>query len=467
MPLGLSQRDTTNAIDRMEQTPTAVIPPASYGEVLAENVAAPFKGIASGLTSVEQALETGATSAFANLVVRPLQDRAYAAGNLGMPVPESSVVELDPDELQRQQAVHSASVLQGLAPDPRTSGAAAQLLHGLFSAGTRMVGGTLVTGSPFGGAALVGATEGTDTRNHLIAQGVDAGTANELGLGSALFSGAGALLPGGVGKTLMTRMLSGTGIQLTAGIANRTMMHVALEDAGYADQAHQYLPLDGAAMMADAILGASFGAVHHVFAPDAVDAARVIKDAQHVEQSADGVPTSPESRDANVYNVTRGAEALIAGYDLTRDTRDVETVPNPAQEAARATAAKDLDSAAAEVGGEPLEAPALPEAKPRVRVEPGQTAEQAVAGSALGRAARAAEREKATEAEAAKLTPETQEAMDQAQAALADHADLKIQNDAGEMVKASDAVKQALDDIKTAATEGDWHRVAAACFGRA
>jgi hypothetical protein len=468
MPLGLSPRETTTSFDALSQMPTAVEPPVSGSEIALENIEAPFKGIAGGAAATYEAAASAATSAFANLALKPLQERALQAGAAGMAVPESSVVELDPDTVQRDQAIASTKVIQQFASDPRRSGVAAQVLNSVASGGVRFVGGTLLTGSPVGGAALVGATEGMNTRDTLITNGVDKDAADKLALGSAMFSGGAALLPGGVGKTLMTRVLSGSGIQLTAGIANRTMMHVGLEDAGYADMAKQYVPLDGAGMMADAILGSVFGAVHHAFAPELVDSAHAIKDAEHVEDAARGPATSPESRDAILYNDTRGAEALIAGHDLT-GTRDVETVPNPAQDAAREAATREVDAAAAEAGARRVEAlvePETPEAIVKAvtdRVE----AEQEAAGSTLGRGARQAEAAKAEGDALATLDPETRETLDQAKAVLEQREGMKVGGEDGTEINASDALRRAIDDIKESAGEDDLHRVAAACFGRA
>lgn len=452
MPLGLSPRESTTALDWLQQQPTAVIPPASTAEVVGENLLAVPKGIASGLSSVAQTAQSATTAAFSNFVVDPLQQAAQRAGSIGMPVPESSVVELDPETIERDQAIANAETARRLAPDPRTSGAGAQLLHTVVSGGVRMIGGSLLAG-PAGGAAVMALTEGSATRDNLLAAGVDRNTADTMALGSAMFAGGGAYLPGGVGKTLMTRILSGSGIQLTAGISNRTMLHVGLEDAGYSDMAKQYIPLDGAGMMADAILGAAFGAVHHAFSPDVTDSAHMVKDGQHAEEAAGGPATTPEGREAILYNDTRAAEALIAGHDLT-GTKDTTVLPDAAQEAARATRAAQVEEAAAEVGVAPVEAPAPPEL-----MLPEGTGEDVPAG---------APKEPASpEADAmAQLEPDVREAIDQAKAALARREGMKIGGEEGD-INAGDALQRAVDAIKESGGEDEFVRVAAACFGRA
>ncbi|HEX3122648.1 MAG TPA: hypothetical protein VHQ21_05045, partial [Rhodanobacteraceae bacterium] len=64
------------------------------------------------------------------------------------------------------------------------------------------------------------------------------------------------------------------------------------------------------------------------------------------------------------------------------------------------------------------------------------------------------------------LDPVTQEAVGQAEEALTRLGDVKIENDNGEMVSATETLRRSIDDIKNAQGDGELHRVAAACFGR-
>jgi hypothetical protein len=238
-----------------------------------------------------------------------------------------------------------------------------------------MVGDTLITGNPVSGAAMFGATEGINTRNEIYAATGDKETADKLAIGSALFSGVAALLPGGYGESFATRIASGAVANTTFGVLQRDMMHTGLQDAGYTDMAKQYVPLDGAAMMADGILGTVFGGVHHMFAPEITDSARAIKDAEHAERSSPGIPSDPVSRQNGLDNLDRTISSMIHGDDPP-PVGDVNFVPDPKQDAARETAAKEVQSAKDEAIGKQEEVPAEPMVKaadselPRVQVGP-------------------------------------------------------------------------------------------------
>lgn len=465
MALGISQRDIQNY-----ETPTvtAVIPPVSQAEVVGENIAAPFKGVAGGVESAYQTLATGATSLVAGML--PSREQMFAAANAGMPPPED-IAQLDPEQIRANQAIDAAHAMANLRPDPRKSGTAAQVLYGLTSGTTRFIAGTAAAG-PLGGAALVGTTEGTMTRDEILAATGDRKIANMLGLGSGVFAGTAALLPGGFGSSLASRVTSGAAAQLTLGVSQREMMSSVLADAGYKDQAAQYRPLDGAAMMADAVLGATFGLVHHAFAPpEAIDSAHTIKDSQQIERSAGGPATDTVSRNAVVDNAVQSAERLIEGNGDPPPMKDVRYVPDAAQEAAREATAREADSAAAEAGAERVEAPVEPTGVPEFDRLAGEA--KTLGGqirsilSRAGRQEQAVEQAKASEGEAvAKLSPETQEVLAQAKEALSRNEGLKVHDEEGNPIDAPAALQREMDNVKNAASDGELAKVAAACFGR-
>lgn len=258
--------------------------------------------------------------------------------------------ELTPDEQHAHAQAATNALLQQFRSDPHTVGMAGQTLHGLVSGLTRFVGGAELAG-PLGGAITVGSTEGYATAIDLKAQGVDENTANALGAASALFAGGTSMLPGGYGKTLTNRIITGAMANTANGFVNRGLMHNVLDSAGYTAQADQYRALDAQAAIADMVLGAGFGAAHHVFAPSVVDAARGVKDADSVETRVPGTPATPGARDAHVANMNAAAEALLSGEDMP-PLRDVEYVPNPAQDALSAARASEVTQAVTDVTGE-------------------------------------------------------------------------------------------------------------------
>lgn len=273
MPLGLFPREASDATALMPDEADASAPPTpGFFAGIGQGIG---RGVGSGGVKLAQAM--GAGSADLLGAMSPMPDFTTP----------SSVVELDPEQVALNQRVAQQRVIDALKVNPHVVGTAGQALHGVSEGLTQMLIGASTGAGPLAGAVAVGAGEGVSTSQELRLQGVDESTARLLGAGSALFAGAGALLPGGYGSTLATRIATGSAAMTAFGVANRTMMSHVLSQAGYAEQARAYAPLDGMAMMADAILGAGFGAVHHAFAPDVTDAARVVKDAEHVERAAD------------------------------------------------------------------------------------------------------------------------------------------------------------------------------------
>lgn len=266
------------------------------------------------------------------------------------------VQDVSQDETERQNAIAQQEYLAQFRSDPQTTGAGAQVLHSLVSGLVRMgIGG--IVGGPVGAAATVGATQGYDTQQQLLAAGVKGDTAETAGMTQGLAAGVGALLPGGFGKTLLQRVATGGFANVGQGILSRTAMSSILDNAGYHDMAQQYRPLDAQATVADLVLGFGFGAMHHVMAPVTTDAAHSILDAKHVEESAPGVPVDLESRQAAVANHDAATQALLNGDDPP-PMQDVRTVPNPAQEAAGGYFKAGVADAAAEHGIDLTEPPA-------------------------------------------------------------------------------------------------------------
>lgn len=338
MPLGLYPNETAQALE----------PGVGEGGTSAPPAPGFFQGVgkATALGVGEGAIKVGALAGDTDL-------SGALSPNLFPEAPP--VTEQTPEEHQAHLDQATAQAVAAFTPDPHTTGAAGEILHGVASGLTRFVAGA-AAGGPVAGAGAVGLTEGETQAAQLRAQGVDADTAKLAGLGTGLMAGAGSLLPGGVGAGVASRVATGAAMQATAGMINRGMMHSVLADAGYDQMAEAYKPLDGQAVLTDMVLGSAFGGVHHLFAPSVIDAAHTAADSVHVEDAAPGVPITPESRQAHVDNMSAAAEALLSGKDMP-ELQPVETIPNPAQDALRSTNADAVTDVAAEVAGEPVQAP--------------------------------------------------------------------------------------------------------------
>jgi diguanylate cyclase (GGDEF)-like protein len=348
MTLGLYPQEESNALDTARRSPAGVIPDAKWYQGAPKALAT---GVGEGLESIRQTAETGITEAEASM----LGTFQQIAGSSGMPpqtMMAGKLLATDPDEMRHERAVAAKKALDYYKPNPAVVGSAGQLLHGVAAGVTPFLVGSMV-GTPLVGAATVGVTQGSNTRSELMAQGVDEHTANVLGLANAGIGYFSAALPGGVGKIVAQHIASGAAIQELAGLTNRTMMHTALDAAGYRDMANQYRPLDLQAMISDAIIGSAFGGVHSVFAPSVVDAAHTINDAHQLESSGPGVPIDQVARERHVSQVENSVRALMDDAPVM-DKTIPDTVPNPAQNAQRGAAISESAKAEAESLGEAL-----------------------------------------------------------------------------------------------------------------
>jgi len=177
--------------------------------------------------------------------------------------------------------------------DPTTQGGGARAIGGVVR-GLEIIGLGSLAGGPFGGVGTLAATEGYNDYRESTAAGIDETTALKKAGVTAAFSGAGALLPLGIGKGA-AKTLAGLGMRAEVagnealastyygaaraaasvatapriataavintgfGATNRYVTSQILADAGYKDMAAQYEPLDGQALAADFIMGMAFG----------------------------------------------------------------------------------------------------------------------------------------------------------------------------------------------------------------
>ncbi|RZN40394.1 hypothetical protein FEK48_13140 [Escherichia sp. E2593] len=161
-------------------------------------------------------------------------------------------------------------------PDPASQGTAAEVLNGLGQF-VPAIGATIAGGPVIGASTAFGSTY-EQSYQDFRAKGVDESTARNLAAQQSTFNAAGMALPAALGKTLLTRIASGVGINVGFGGINRFSVGETLEEKGYSDMAKQYRVWDGQAVMIDAVLGGAFGGAHHLSARGADGADTVATD---------------------------------------------------------------------------------------------------------------------------------------------------------------------------------------------
>jgi len=502
MPLGLFPEEDAQAMDALYRgSPMGPPQPHWYSGVPS--------GIASGIgegamKTLEPLAPTFDSGSGQNILLGAMApDMAFD----DPPKPISPQLREDPREA-------ASNLTKQFAADPATTGWVGQLLHNVTSVGLRFVGGTLV-GGPLAGAALAGGTEGYSRYQASIPE-MDDHTAKQLAAADGLMTGAGAFLPMGVGGSTTVKMLSGATINLAAGAGSRALTHTILEDAGYPAQAAQYRVMDGQSLAADAVLGLAFGWLgrNHGNVPQAaVDAAHVAEDNAHVETGLFGdIPVDGQARNDHIQNVIDATKAELNGEPVPA-MRPVETVPNPAQEAARAAGARGVDSAVNELHDDLTGTPVEPEVVPKERTVPLTEASPEIQSavrqkqirdlqateverelsdseqerldtlakqesdyraaskpSGLSRAARIEEAVKAEAEQTARTVaddPELSEAVAQAQEVMARNPGKLFEHpETGEAVDPNTSLQESLQGMRDAESEGKLGEVAAACFGR-
>jgi Zeta toxin len=224
--------------------------------------------------------------------------------------------------------------VKAMTPDPATSGTALNLVHGLVSGAYRAVVGSLVAG-PAGGAAAVGATEAQSRYQELREAGVSEAAARESAALAGVTSGAGALLPGGWGSNLLTRLATGAAGNAALGAVDRYADHKILAANGFPEMADQQQVWDGAQFAADTFLGAAFGGLAHLHAKSeaeavqrlqgiqqtanvtgTADAARTLQVSMADRRAAPGIPTTPAAAVAHQAALEQAQTQLLSGQPV-------------------------------------------------------------------------------------------------------------------------------------------------------
>lgn len=243
--------------------------------------------------------------------------------------------EMEKDTAGMQQDARER--VKAMTPDPATTGAAAQVVHGLASGFTRYSMGALA-GGPLAGAGIVGGSEAANRFQELTEQGVTPGAAGASAAVTGGFAAAGALMPAGFGSSLITKILTGAASNAGFGLVSRYADHQVLEAAGYPEMAEQQKVWDSTAVLTDLLLGGGFGAAAHLLhaspgatpeetqarireleaklgrgAPGAEDAALTANLAMRDRASGPGPAVDPQSARAQQAALEKGTADLLQG----------------------------------------------------------------------------------------------------------------------------------------------------------
>lgn len=146
------------------------------------------------------------------------------------------------------------------APDPETSHAANQIIHGLTRGVSKAVG-DIVTMGPVAGSAAFGLDEGNNATQRLRMKGIPTPTAAKVGIVTGIASGLTAGIPA-VGPTVATTIGLGLATGPGAYMAQEALTRDILQRAGHNDEASLHDPLDPLGLSLSIALPAVIGGLH-------------------------------------------------------------------------------------------------------------------------------------------------------------------------------------------------------------
>jgi hypothetical protein len=408
----------------------------------------------SPLPDIQPGLFSGAMSAPFVGAKHALDVAASAAANTVTPILEKITPESMHGWLAQERTKANES-LQATRPDPRTVGAVGQFLHGVTNVvGTGAAG--FAAGGPVGAVAAIGSMSMYDKATELIEQNVDLETSLKVGAVTGVVMGGGAALPPFMGKTLSKQILSGVGLNVGLGMAERAWSAAILEDK-YSGIAAHYQTIDATAMAVDAVLGAAFPVGARVMRrqsvaniDDAMEANRLVAEQSRnpaLQATLEGI----EKERIAAENVTK---QILEG---NRPLSDVETpagvmediVPNTQFGETAAIAAKSIgDVMVAETG------------LTMKNVE----SEYAIMSNAFNKAF---DRKQIAQGDLLAPTKEVTAGdivKQEAQTIIENNPDMKVIDDNGNSVSAKELIAKADEQQMRDEQEASLYQVAVACF---
>lgn len=206
------------------------------------------------------------------------------------------------------------------APDPATTGAAANLLHEVNRIVPRTAAGGALAG-PAGAFVAAGAPSGIVAAQDLKAQGVDDSTANTAGVIQGAVMGVGAVLPAAnLLKGVVADTTAVVGANVALGEVQRVATYEVLDGAGYKVQAEQYKEFDLQNATINGTLGAAFKGVDMAVGnrptTAQVDAALTTKSERARTESGPGIPATSKAADLHIKQSDNALEAVLAGQPV-------------------------------------------------------------------------------------------------------------------------------------------------------
>lgn len=196
--------------------------------------------------------------------------------------------------------------------DPVTHGSVSNVLYGITAQAPAIIATAL--GGPVAGGVVAGATTFEGSVVDLRAAGVDGAAAYEGAAIDASFAALGALLPGAIGgKVSLNTLLTGPGINVAQDIASRYAVAASLENRGYGELATQYRHLDATTLIADAIIGGTFGHLGAKFNRREIDAALVQQRVRAAALNTLGAPVDAVSQAKHSAALAKAQEDLLSG----------------------------------------------------------------------------------------------------------------------------------------------------------
>lgn len=228
------------------------------------------------------------------------------------------------------QDIRSSSV-DYWTPAPGEVGTAGRVLGGLAELPLPLMA---AGGNP---SLLIG-SEVNRVGKDLVDAGVDARTAVAVGVAQGGATAIGFKLPF-LGRTLATRVASGTVGNLVTNAGTTAAQRQLLLGGGYDEIAQAYDPLDVEARAVDLLTGVAFGALAHVQMRNA-DRAAVIaaQNAKHFQQdTAPGTPADTVSNSLHQTALAHSIQQALRGEPVSvPDVSRATFTPRPASPAAAA-----------------------------------------------------------------------------------------------------------------------------------